>query len=244
VEAGGFLSRVFLRTLRRADAVCVVARDFVDVLRGYGVARVHFTPNGIRSAAFELDRAAARRRLKVGDRPMVLFVGSLIDRKDAATLVRAMRGLDAVLAIVGDGPCRPQLEQLARDLEVETRFAGAVPAGEVPLWMAAATVFVLPSLYEGRANALIEAMAAGRACIATRIKGSRELIVDGESGFLVPVQSPDALQQGIRRLLDDPELRKRFEAAAVERVRTLVPTWEQSAARYLDIAGKVARGGA
>jgi len=242
VEKGGFLSRVFLRTLRRADAVCVVARDFADTLRGYGITQVHFTPNGIQSAEFGLDRQAARHALKMGNRPVVLYVGSLIDRKDVATLVRAMQGVDAVLAIVGEGECRPHLEQLARDLQIEARFAGAVPAGEVPLWMAAATVVVLPSLYEGRANVLIEAMASGRACVATRIKGSRELIADGETGFLAPVRSPEALRRSIQRLLDDPELRQRFEAAAAERVRTLVPTWEQSAATYLAIAETAVRG--
>jgi len=239
IERGGLISKLFIRTLKKADAVCVVARDFVETLASHGISNVHFTPNGIHVADFGVDPETARGKLDLNEKPVVLFAGSLIDRKDVATLVQAMRGIDAVLAVVGDGECRKKLEQQARDAGVDARFAGAIPVQDVSLWMAAATVFVLPSLYEGRANVLIEAMASRKTCIATNVKGSRELIVDGKSGFLIPIRSPEILHEKIQTLLCDTELRRQFEQASFERLRTIVPSWEESAANYLRIAEEI-----
>jgi L-malate glycosyltransferase len=96
------------------------------------------------------------------------------------------------------------------------RFLGAVPraARLLPHF----DVFVLSSVWEGMSNGLLEAMAAGRPVVATRVGGNPEVIVDGESGLLVPPRDPQALADAVLRLLRDPELARRMGAAASRRV--------------------------
>ncbi len=235
IEAGGITSKIFLKTLKSADAVCVVAEDFVAPLQNLGINNVHFTPNGIDKDNFSIDRESALKYLKLVDKPMVLYVGTLIDRKDVITLVKSMQGVDALLVIVGDGEQRVELEQTAKQLSVESLFVGEVAPSEIPYWMAAATVFVLPSLYEGRPNVLIEALAAGKACIATNIKGTRELIHDGESGFLIEPKDIVSLHEKIILLLENEELRTKIKKIAILQLENIVPTWKTSALNYLNI---------
>jgi glycosyltransferase involved in cell wall biosynthesis len=91
---------------------------------------------------------------------------------------------------------------------------------DAPSLTAASDVFVLPSTKrEGLARSLIEAMAYGVAPIATDCGGNTELVVDGQTGLVVPVRDPGALAAALRRLHDDPALRRRFGAAARERIR-------------------------
>ena len=79
-------------------------------------------------------------------------------------------------------------------------------------------IFILPSLWEGMPNAILEAMAAGLPVVATNVGGTPEVVVDGETGFLVPPRDPEALANAIKLLIDDPELRKKFGQAGRERV--------------------------
>lgn len=238
IEKGGFFARLFLGALRRADAVCAVSEAFVDALQERGISPVFFTPNGTEYDRFGGDRQEARAKLGLDDRPMVLFVGSLVERKGVTLLLEAMRGLDARLVYVGDGNQQEALAEQAKRDGVDVMFAGRRPAGDLASWYAASDVFVLPSFFEGRPNVLIEAMASGRACIATDIPGSRELIGD-EGGVLVPSGDVAALREALQRVLGDRELRERLERAGQERVRSVVPSWAESAANYRALLERV-----
>jgi glycosyltransferase involved in cell wall biosynthesis len=109
----------------------------------------------------------------------------------------------ARLILAGDGPQRPQLELLAAELGIADaiEFAGLV--GDLRALFAAAYGFVLPSRYEGMSNALLEAMAAGMPCIATRVSGSEDIIIENESGLLVPPEDPAALASALVTILTD-----------------------------------------
>ena len=235
IESGGIISKLFLKTLKSADAVCVVAKGFVEPLKSLGVKNLFFTPNGIEKDDFSIDKELALKHLKLTDKPIVLYAGSLIDRKDVGTLVSAMDGVDALLVIVGDGERRIDLEKRTKSLSVDSLFVGEVKVSEMPYWMAAATVFVLPSLYEGRPNVLIEALASGKACIATNIKGTRELIRDGETGFLVEPKNIQSLHDKIILLLDNKDIRNKIEKAALQQLENIVPTWQVAASNYIEI---------
>jgi glycosyltransferase involved in cell wall biosynthesis len=135
-----------------------------------------------------------------------------------ASLVRS--GRDVVLTIVGDGGERAGLEAHARRLGVgeRVRFTGALHQGDVRAVLRDSDVFVLASFAEGVPVVLMEAMASGLACVATRITGIPELVEHGEDGLLVTPADDEALARAVARLDDDPDLRRRLGAAARGRV--------------------------
>jgi 2-deoxystreptamine N-acetyl-D-glucosaminyltransferase/2-deoxystreptamine glucosyltransferase len=113
--------------------------------------------------------------------------------------------------IVGDGSERPRLEEAAREIS-NVRFAGMVPYGEVPGYLARAKVLVIPSIQEGQSNAAMEAMVRGIPIVASRVGGLPALVRDGESGFLVPPGDVAGMAARIREVVDDPMLRQRLGA--------------------------------
>ena len=168
-------------------------------------------PNSVDLAEFRpagpRDRIHARKLLGLADVPTVLCVGALIVQKGQQDLlanwpvVRA-RVPEAELLLVGDGPDRRALERLAEGLE-GVRFVGS--RTDVPLWMAAADVVVVPSRWEGMALVPLEAMASARSVVATDVNG----IVDSlphDAGAIVPLDDPPALVEALVARLLDPAL--------------------------------------
>jgi len=168
-------------------------------------------------------------------RPAVLAVARLVPQKGIDVLLRAAVDLDATVVVAGDGPERAALEAEAAG---RVRFLGH--RTDVPALLAAADVFVLPSRYEGTSLALLEAMGAGKAVVATAIGGTDELVRDGVDGLLVPPDDPAALAEALERLLVDNELRARLGGAAAARVAADFSA-EASTARvvgiYRDVLG-------
>ncbi len=110
--------------------------------------------------------------------------------------------------ILGDGPMRNDLEELARQKEISNRFHIMGANGDVVSFLRSIDIFVMPSLKEGFSNALLEAMAVGVPIIATAVGGNPEAIEDGESGILVPPGDHSAMRQSLMSLIDDPDRRK------------------------------------
>src|SRR5205809_562779 len=127
-------------------------------------------------------------------------------------------GIDAVLCMVGDGPDRPELERRAHELGVvrHTLFLGY--REDVAPFYAAFDALVLPSSNEGTPVSAIEALAAGRPVVATRVGGVPDVVQEGEDGFLVEPGATDELADRLARLAHDPELRERMGRAGRERV--------------------------
>jgi glycosyltransferase involved in cell wall biosynthesis len=150
-------------------------------------------------------------------------VGRLSWEKDQQALLEAFGLLkkqvdNACLLIVGDGALRGDLERAAEDLGIanDVQFLGY--RDDVPSIMAALDVFVLPSLEEGISLTLLEAMAASRPIVATDVGGNPEVVVDGETGILVPSEDVAALAGAIIKLYGDKELRGKMGAAGRKRV--------------------------
>ncbi|MGH3080495.1 MAG: glycosyltransferase family 4 protein [Gaiellaceae bacterium] len=153
-------------------------------------------------------------------RPLLLSVGRFKAPKDFITLARALALLPASsfeALIVGDGPERPALEAELRRLGIDDRVRLAGEQGDVCALLADADAFVLPSRSEGLPVSILEAMAAELPVVASRVGGVPELVVDGESGFLVSPGDPQELATALERLVGDPDLRRRL--GAVGRVR-------------------------
>jgi glycosyltransferase involved in cell wall biosynthesis len=165
----------------------------------------------------------------------VLFVGRLHPQKGWRHLLAAFDRVvhectgkeQPHLLIVGDGPERSAVvaDIKRRGLDEQVHLAGWQP--DVTPLVRAADVFVLASLWEGMPNVLLEAMAAGLPCIATRVEGVAELIVPGETGRLVASGDEPALAAEISVLLSDPETAARLAAAGQAHVRDQF-TWEQT----------------
>lgn len=155
----------------------------------------------------------------------LLCVGRLVPAKGQHVLLDALallarRGRHPHLTLVGDGPDRASLENHAQHLRLKdsVRFAGAVNQEVVLGLYERADAFVLPSFAEGLPVTLMEALATGLACVATRIGGVPELIDDGEHGLLVAASDSEGLADAIERLMDDPGLRARLAEAGRARV--------------------------
>jgi len=177
---------------------------------------IHSLPN-----LMQLSRAP-QCEVQDGDRPLLaLLVARLVPAKGVDIAIRALALLDdcsVQLRIVGEG--LPEyvatLQQLARSLGIENKvqFVGAVPPNAIEQQFAAADLFVLPSLYEPFGIVFVQAMAAGLAVVATQVGGVPSIIVDGETGLLVAPGSPALVAAGLRRLAQDPSLRRRLGDAA------------------------------
>jgi hypothetical protein len=141
----------------------------------------------------------------------VVAVGRLVEQKNHELAIRAIAQVPgATLAIVGDGPLRPELERLAAELGASVIFTGV--RRDARALMGAADVIVMPSRWEGLPLTALEALASGTPLVATNVRGLRELLADGENALLVP-EEPEALAAAIRRLLEDRDLAARLSDA-------------------------------
>jgi len=177
-----------------------------------------------RTSADENERAETRRQLGVGqDAFIVGWVGRMTAVKRTDDVMRALRGLvdrgvDAYLCLVGDGPDRDQLERYAHELGVVKRCLFVGYQEDVARFYSAIDALLLPSANEGTPVSVIEALAAQRPAVATRVGGTPDVIRDGVDGFLVEVGDADALSDRLTELAADPERRARMGADGRERV--------------------------
>jgi len=209
---------------RSADTILCVSADLAERMRRAGareVGRALVPPPGPAPAWGPQTGEAIRRDL--GGRPFVLAAGRLAPQKGFATLIEAARRWQdlspvPVLAIAGAGPLRAELATAAAPLGAAVRFLGH--RDDVPALLAAADVFVLPSVWEGQPLILQEALRAGRPIVASRAGGIPDLT--GEDGaVLVPPRDPGALAAAIRRVLTSTSLARRLSDAALARARSL-----------------------
>ena len=215
----------------RTTALIAVSPQVRDDLVALGIApRERFVvirlgiELGERVAAEQDGRDESRRYLGIGpDRFAVGWIGRMTAVKrtdDVLVAFKRLRdeGVDAVLCMVGDGPDRPGLEQRAHELGVvgDTLFLGYQE--DVAPFYAAFDALVLPSSNEGTPVSAIEALAAGRPVVATRVGGVPDVVVEGEDGFLVEPGATDDLADRLAELARDPELRQRMGQAGRQRV--------------------------
>jgi teichuronic acid biosynthesis glycosyltransferase TuaC len=192
--------------LSRAARVVAVSRALADEVVALGVPRdrIAVVMNGVDAALFHVrDRAAARSALGLPGGPLALYVGNLKPEKGVLDLVQAWEAVvravpEARLAIVGGGPLRATLDAA---LPPRATLFGAQPLDQIPTWMAACDILVLPSHVEGTPNVVLEALACGRRVVASAVGGVPDLITGDALGALVPPQQPDALAAALTQAL-------------------------------------------
>jgi glycosyltransferase involved in cell wall biosynthesis len=205
------------RTLRLAGLPAVACGPGVaEALREQDFAVRTTIPNGISPAPPPAaDLAGLRQAWGIPTHgPLLVAVGRLVAQKDHATAVRALADLPgASLVVLGEGPLRAELAQLADRIGVADRLALPGARDDARAVVAAADVAVMSSRWEGLALSGLEALAAGTPLVATVARGVRETLHDGVDSLLVPVGDAPALARAVRAVLADPDLRRRLTAA-------------------------------
>jgi glycosyltransferase involved in cell wall biosynthesis len=202
-------------TARAADLVLAPsAATATELERDYGVADARVLPNV--TGGIEVPPAPMPGAEDASE--YLLFVGRLRIRKGVEVLLEALaarRDLPGLL-IAGDGEHRAALERRARELGLgsdRVRFLGRASAGQVRGLLSRALALVVPSIYEGMPLVILEAMASGLPVIASRVSGIPEVVVDGETGWLVPCEDPVALGDALGAVAGDrAEAARRGEA--------------------------------
>ncbi|HEV8338496.1 MAG TPA: glycosyltransferase family 4 protein [bacterium] len=197
--------------VRRARRVVVPSAFLARLVAGWGVrpGRIQVIPNAVDPFS-PPERSEAKRRLGLGE-AVVLSVGRLVSLKRMDGLILASAGHPWELVIVGDGPERSRLEEMAAGLGGgKVRFTGALGRSALEEYYGAADVFVLNSLHEGFPHVALEAMAAGVPVIAAAAGGIPEVVTSDRSGVLVPPGDDRALRSTIAALFADPDRRARL----------------------------------
>jgi glycosyltransferase involved in cell wall biosynthesis len=185
--------------------------------------KIDVVPNGLDLAEFDEDAAGTPEQPAPDGQALEIgAVARLEPQKGLPYLLEAMAMLPrtprARLWIVGEGPDGPTLREQTSRLGLSDIVQWLGARRDVPALMARFDLLVLPSLWEGLPNAVLEAMAARRAVVATDVDGTPEAALHGETALLVPPRDPAALAEAMRRLLQDPDLRRRFGEAGRKRV--------------------------
>jgi glycosyltransferase involved in cell wall biosynthesis len=248
----GRINRFFVR---RFDCYIATSEDIRRecLARGLDSDRIRLIPNGVDTDRFHppidsRDRHLLRRELGLADVPTVSYVGVVDARKNLDGILRIWKSVrertDAgQLVIVGPRPRgngqAPDAfhEELMRYIAKHALGDSVIFAGEqkdVAVWLRASDVFLFPSKREGMPNALLEAIASGLACVASKIGGSVDIIRHGEDGFLFNVEDESQMAASVAKLLDDAALRATIGSAARNRALTDF-SLHVVAARYVEL---------
>jgi glycosyltransferase involved in cell wall biosynthesis len=198
VELARRAPRLARGVLPGARLVIAASTALADSARLLGAVKVEVIPSGVELPSEVGEEATP---------PTVLYAGRLSREKGIEELVAAAAGMQLVVA--GDGPLRGRVPGAL----------GFVPHDELERLYGRAAVVACPSRREGFGVACLEAMAHARPVVATDVGGLRDLVVDGETGLVVPPRDPKLLREALERLLADRELRHRLGAAGRERAR-------------------------
>jgi len=175
--------------------------------------------------------------------PRLLSVGRIVHQKGLDLAMHALGGLKELnweWRIAGDGPQLQALQSLAQELGIDDRvfFLGWQSREQIMESYKQANVFLFPSRHEGMPNAILEAMASGLPVIATCIAGNEELVIEGQTGYLVPAEDIEILQDALKKILNDSVLRQQMGDASRRRVEDNY-SWESTAQQYALLLEKV-----
>ena len=226
-------SQILRESCDKADRIIAVSNQLRDKIRSCGTS----TPVETIHNGFILRKLSQDVRK---DPLSLIQVGHLIPSKRTDVTIRAFARLredypDMSLTVIGTGHQRQMLEDLARELKAETHthFTGQVPNADVFSSMEKSRFFVMVSKPEGFGIVYLEAMAAGCVVIGAEGEGIADIIRNGENGFLVPVDDPEAIAAVIRDCLRDPN--RASQIAKQGQKLALEMTWSVNARRYIEL---------
>jgi len=220
----------------RCDEVYVACQSMADVMHEHGIDKnVVIAPFGVDQANFTPIRRSAECRHAWGasaEVPVIGFVGRLVWEKSLDLWAEVIRRLEAAgvphkSVIVGEGPARLELQRLLPN----TTFTGQISGLPLATAFASMDIFLHPSASETFGCVTIEALASGLACVVADATGSRDIVRADIDGVVCPADDVEAFYTAVERLIREPELRNRYQAAALERATTF--RWESVLAEML-----------
>ncbi len=216
-------------TERLVDKVVCNSHSVADVrmLREKTKAsKIEIIPNGIDTMRFDPTRYQEITRSKLGinhEGFLIACVGNFRPEKDHRNLIEAVAKISNKISgvkilLVGQDPMREEIERLVSEKQLEDFFCFTGPRQDIPELLMVCDAFVLPSRNEGMPRALMEAMLMGLPVITTDAGGTPEVIENNISGLMVPKQNPDALAEGLLKIVCDSSLRMHLGRAARKRI--------------------------
>jgi glycosyltransferase involved in cell wall biosynthesis len=240
VALAGSLAR---RAFAAAGAVTACSGDLLRRALALGAppGRSRTVPYGVDASAFAPRYHDEGLRATLGVPPGRVFVlafGRMVEKKGFRTLIDAAARVSGIhVVIAGDGDLRPSLAARVREIGAPVSCPGSQDRAAIAAAIAAADIVVVPSVVDesgnvdGLPNALLEALAAGRAVVASRVAGIPDVVDDGVNGLLVPEKDVDALTSALHRLATEPATRQRLgEEARARAIREL--TWGRAAQAF------------
>ena len=242
------------RAWRSADVVLPVTRVLGDHIgaRGVPAHRIVVIPNGINEAHFAAAPLPDEAKRQIGwSGALVLgFTGFVRDWHGVDRVLRWMATPNAPdqarLLMVGDGPARPALEQLAHELNLgdRVRFTGVIGREQVPAHVAAFDIALQPAVVPYASPLkLFEYLALGKAIVAPNQPNLAEILRDGDNAVLFEAEQPGALESALDRLCADTALRARLAAGALSTISRQGLTWQHNAQRVVALAQALQAGG-
>jgi glycosyltransferase involved in cell wall biosynthesis len=221
--SGSWLGRLELEWLKQwAKRVMILNDGMRDEAyqAGFSPEQLLWMPNPVDVNEFcpleETDRQRARAERNLGG-PAVIYIGRLAPEKQLPSLLRAfslsvVRHPKATLTLLGDGPCRAELESLVSELDIASNvtFTGRVPMDQVLRWLQASDIFALVSSGEGFPCSLAEAMSVGLPSVVSDIPGTRQLIQQNVQGLLATMGDEQAISEALNVLIADGNLRTKM----------------------------------
>jgi len=214
------LSRIWDYTIGRlilaaSNRVVGLSPMGVEFARSLGARRIEFVP-----CAIEMEPWLPKQEFfEISSNPLLLFVGRLQPGKGVDNLLKALSdsGFSSTrLVVVGDGPARTSLEELAVTLGISERvsFIGKIPRRDIPVWQHKASIFINPSLSEGAPTTVLEALAAGVAVVSTRVGCCEHyLSISGNHGILTDDMSSESIKDAIFEALERFKIQNRAECS-------------------------------
>lgn len=246
---GSYTSRQIIKAMNFADKVLSVSEDLKLHIVNLGINEnnVIVVPNGVDTEKFKpAGKENARKLLNLPlDKNIILFVGALRNIKGVDYLIEAAKNFvdsNTELYLVGrDDGLKKSLKKMAQDFKITDfiKFIGPVNHEDIPLWVSASDILVLPSLSEGRPNVVLEALACEVPVVATDVGGIPELIINGETGYLVPAKNPLELSEKVNKLLGDENQREKMGKFGRKSIIQRGLTWEAHAKKTVDIYSKL-----
>lgn len=221
-QLSGLNHKITEFTLRKADVICSTSHIMAAETNKYTNKKIFVTPFGVDMNKFKPLSVQKPENIIVGT------VKALSDKYGIGDLVKAFAAIyqknqNTELLIVGDGPQKEEYKQLAKDLKIDhvTTFTGRVPNDQVPAFINKMSVFAVPSTEDSESFgvAAVESMACGVPVVVSNVGGLPEVVKEGETGFVVPKESPDELAEAMNTLINDEEKRTQMGTAGIAHVK-------------------------
>jgi len=212
------LNKIQTWVCKNSDIVIVPSEYLAKLVKGWGVSeeKIRVIYNGVDFKPANISREEAKKKIGIMGNTLI-SVGRLVPWKGFKMLIKMMPRILEInqffcLVIIGDGPDRKNLESMIKNMGLQRKvhLVGRKSAGEIAEYFAASDIYILNSGYEGFSHLILEAMAAGVPLIASGVGGNKEVIRQGENGFLVKYNDEFNILEAIKTLWQMPDLREEF----------------------------------